>query len=225
MDSESGSFNVSRFHGYDYEWPNPDLAEEGVKYVEEVIDPTTVHKQSVPYLRVHKTFPLEFDENTVVLAWQKFLFDVMFCSGGLLQWDNPAEGTVAHSKVFHAQMAAYRILNRPSAFGEPGPEGVHQDVAELTCITLLKRENLAKESGGNRVWALAQPNGKMADVSEEAGAQHLLVDTILADRFDTLVVLDREVKHEALPIRAVDPTTDAIRDVLTFEIRRPWTRD
>jgi hypothetical protein len=44
---------------------------------------------------------------------------------------------------------------------------------------------------------------------------------VLEERFDTLFVLDREVKHEALPILARDATRDARRDVLTFEIRRP----
>ena len=37
---------------------------------------------------------------------------------------------------------------------------------------------------------------------------------------DTLIVLDRKVKHEGLPIQVANASAgDAIRDVLTFEIR------
>ena len=55
--------------------------------------------------------------------------------------------------------------------------------------------------------------------SGEPGTAELLARVVLSDRFDTLLLLDREVKHEALPIAPIDPTQTAERDVLTFEVR------
>ena len=54
----------------------------------------------------------------------------------------------------------------------------------------------------------------------------LLKELVLRDRFDTLFLLDREAKHEALPIiidknyRNKEEEKFAVRDVLTFEVRR-----
>ena len=119
-----------------------------------------------------------------------------------------------------------RVAAGPSsAFGagDPSPEGVHQDAAELTAVLLIDRRNVSAASGASRVWSLAQPCGKVRGRGGgiEEDLQHLLTSVVLEERFDTLFVLDREVKHEALPILARDATRDARRDVLTFEIRRP----
>merc|ERR1719387_1845630 len=103
--------------------------------------------------------------------------------------------------------------------GDPGPEGIHQDDAELTCIVLLDRQNLAPESAGNRVWALEQPCGKPAE--EDVQSDRLLKALVLRERFDALFVLDREAKHEALAIGIGGDGDTAVRDVLTFEARRP----
>ena len=47
---------------------------------------------------------------------------------------------------------------------------------------------------------------------------------MLTEQFDALFVLDRKVKHEALPIeleRRENEEDVAVRDVLTFEVRLP----
>jgi hypothetical protein len=232
MDSQAPACDVRRFHGYDYATEGTPHEKPGASFVAEVIDTTTVHEDGIPFVRVHKTFEDAWESNPTVQALQRFIWEVMFGgSEGGLRWDDPADGTVKDSPVFHMQMAAYRILSNKKRFGEPGPEGVHQDTAEMTAIMLLKRENLQPESGWNRVWTLDQPNGKVGAVpagstaGEEGGHGHranLLTHTVLSSQFDTLLVLDRDVKHEALPIRPVDPALDAVRDVLTFEVRRPW---
>lgn len=68
----------------------------------------------------------------------------------------------------------------------------------------------------NRIWTLDQPCGKPTAGSQE----HLLGNIVLRDQFDSLFVLDREVKHEALPITPEDRGVGrAVRDVLTFEVR------
>ena len=71
------------------------------------------------------------------------------------------------------------------------------------------------------MWSLAQPCGKPTE--EATKGPTCLATLTLMDRFDTLFVLDREVKHEARPIRPADPTAGpSVRDVITFEVRRPW---
>ena len=83
-------------------------------------------------------------------------------------------------------------------------------------IIMMQRENCASHSGMNRIWTLDQPCGKPSADSPE----HLLGSIVLRDRFDSLFVLDREVKHEALPIAPEDEGAGrAVRDVLTFEVR------
>ena len=98
------------------------------------------------------------------------------------------------------------------------PEGVHQDAAHLTAVVLMARENVADGTGGNRVWALEQPAGKPSE-ADIANASRLLATTVLTARFDTLLVMDRLVKHEAWPIAPADDTRAAVRDVWTFEVR------
>lgn len=113
------------------------------------------------------------------------------------------------------------------------PEGIHQDSAELTAVVLMNRENVASDSGENRVWTLEQPYGKpsAADIAPAAAAlvggthaKTLLKTVTLMERFDTLLILDREVKHEACAIQPADQEggRPAVRDVITFEVRRPW---
>jgi hypothetical protein len=227
LDSQAPNWDVRKFHGYDFPsegTPHESRDNKGAKFVAEVIDTTTVHDDGVPFLRVHKTFDDEsWDTNVVVQMLQQFIWEVMFGGQEPLCWNDPADGTVKDSSIFHMQMAAYRVVSNTRRFGDPGPEGVHQDTAELTAIMLVRRENLQHDSGWNRVWKLEQPNGKVeSELEGDTGSDNLLAHTLLASQFDMLLVLDRDVKHEALPIRADDQTLDAVRDVLTFEVRRPW---
>lgn len=195
-----------------YDWL-PDRA-----YSLERIDDTTVQGKDVAFLRLHRQWLPEVDANCVVASLHRLLALVMAGDAtGQKLFSETAPGTDASSEDFHMQMAAYRVVHLPVRAGEPGPEGVHQDVASLTVILLWRRENLTEESAGNRIWALEQPSGK-PDQSRE----HLLFEGVLREKFDTLFVLDRRVKHEALPIRPQRSEQPAVRDVLTFEIRRPW---
>ena len=61
---------------------------------------------------------------------------------------------------------------------------------------------------------------------EDLGSNRLLAEMVLRDKFDTLFLLDREAKHEALPLIIEEIYNNgqrenvAVRDVLTFEVRR-----
>ena len=118
-------------------------------------------------------------------------------------------------------MSGFRV-RRSTALdldGDPSPEGVHQDSAVLTAIVLMRRSNVQSDSGGNRVWSLSQPSGKPEPGDAERPGR-LLANVLLEQPLDTLIVLDRKVKHEGLPIQVANASAgDAIRDVLTFEIR------
>ena len=51
----------------------------------------------------------------------------------------------------------------------------------------------------------------------------LLGAKVLEHRFDAVFLLDRMVKHEALPIEMADlDGVTAVRDVLTFEVRKKF---
>ena len=87
-------------------------------------------------------------------------------------------------------------------------------------IIMMQRCNVAEESGGNRVWSLEQSCGKPR--SGDLASRRLIASHVLRERFDALLVLDREVKHEACPVAVADDAAGpAIRDVLTIEVRRP----
>ena len=173
----------------------------------EYIDPTTKHKAS--YYRVHRSWPAAADTNSVIVAAQRLVFALMANASA---WHAPSEPP---SGVYEAMMSAFRVR------GDPGPEGVHQDDAELTVVMLVRRHNVARDSGASRVWSLDQPCGKpRADDAALPG--RLLASTVLTERFDTLLVADRAVKHEVRPITTARAEAgEAERDVLTFEVRRP----
>ena len=63
------------------------------------------------------------------------------------------------------------------------------------------------------------PCGKPA--AADLRSARLLATHTLREPLDTLLLLDRKVKHEVGPIEQEDRAAgDAIRDVLTFEVRR-----
>ena len=187
-------------------------SEDATRYeghVVEHIDSTTVNGDDASYYRIHKEWPAAADANSVLVAIQGLVFGLMAQSSG---------GT------WQAMFSGFRVTRSATELGEPGPEGVHQDAAELTVVVLMGRQNVAHASGANRVWSLEQPFGKpdsdsLAHAEEEG---RLLANHTLRERLEAIFLLDRHVKHEACPIwQADDAAGPAIRDVLTIEVRRP----
>lgn len=185
----------------------------------EHIDPTTVGAAS--HFRTHKQWPAAADTNVLIKGLQQLIHKIL-SRPGTLDW-HAADGS---ELVFETMMSAFRVakaadedLTQVNEKAEPGPEGVHQDSADLTAIVLMDRTNVTIGSAGNRVWSLQQPAGKpcVADLH----SSRLIASPVLLQRFDTLMVLDRKVKHEALPIQIPHGQQFGRRDVLTFEARRP----
>ncbi|KAL1519727.1 hypothetical protein AB1Y20_023236 [Prymnesium parvum] len=183
----------------------------------EHIDPTTEHNAS--FFRLHKQWPTAVDDSPITAVLQRLIFEILARPSDL-----SSKLSESSQPSFEAMMTAFRVTrdNRPGRFerGEPGPEGIHQDSADLTIVMMMSRRNVAPGTGSNRVWSLEQPCGKPSEDDLLSG--RLLASSTLVDQFDTLLLMDRYVKHEACAIVPEDGEAGAaVRDVLTFEVRRP----
>ena len=133
--------------------------------VVEHIDPTTNH--SVSNFRLHKAWPTAADRNPVMRAMLQFVAELLApseLSPLLSEHGEPAR--------FEAMVSAYRVTrggHERFELGEPGPEGIHQDSADLTVVSLMDRRNVAEDAGANRVWSLAQPCGKPSATTSRRG--------------------------------------------------------
>lgn len=216
LQSSEDAFNMSRVTHPN--WPAGRTIEK--------IDPTTVHE--VSYHRVHRAWPPDAERNSIFQAIHRLVYEVV-ASPSAIEWQGGVEEVGGGDRHLEVMTTAFRVKksddpNSPLAHGEPGPEGVHQDACDLTLIVMLRRHNLAPAPSSNRVWHLSQPSGKpsAADVANASGT--LLAAPMLLEPFDTLLVLDREAKHEACPFDVAPGRPDSVaeRDILTLEVsRRP----
>lgn len=137
--------------------------------------------------------------------------------GGVERWFEPIESTVARGATFgavvrlglalfgalgpgrdwHIEAHQFRIEARPGAAGLPTPEGVHRDGVDWVTVMLVDRVNI--ESGTTTVHA---PDGR------ELGG------FTLAAPCDAALVDDSRVMHGVTPVRPLDPSRPAWRDVL-----------
>ena len=214
LQSFADAFNMSRVTHPN--WPAGRTIEK--------IDPTTVHE--VSFHRVHRAWPAEADKNSIFQAIHRLVHEVIV-SPSPLEWQGEMEDGGGGQQHVEVMSTAFRVKKSddPSSLlyhGTPGPEGVHQDACDLTLIVLLRRHNLAPASSSNRVWHLSQPSGRpsAADIANASGT--LLVAPMLLEPLDTLLVLDREVKHEARPFDVASGALGGVaeRDVLTLEASR-----
>ena len=95
----------------------------------------------------------------------------------------------------------------------------------MTVVALVNRKNVKEGSAGDRVRSLDQSCGKPSE--EDIKSNKVLKELILKNPFDTLLLLDKEAKHELLLIRysggeskSSNAEDKAVRDVLTFNTRR-----
>lgn len=188
------------------------------------LEPGTVEEEGrVGHFRLHKSWPTMVDVNATMLALQAVIFelvarpadigldapdivDIGVASDGARHPSAGHEGPATREGGGWVSMqSAFRVTRREDgAGGDPGSEGVHQDSAALTAIVMMDRVNVAPGTGGNRVWTLEQPCGK--PTPEDLASPRLLAEGTLEVRFDTLFVLDRKVKHEALPFHPATTT-------------------
>ena len=75
------------------------------------------------------------------------------------------------------------------------------------------------KSAVNRIWSLDQKYGK--PTTKDLSSDRLLYEICMMELFDTILFLDRKVKHEVTKLEKLVEYEDVLlRDVLTFEIRK-----
>jgi hypothetical protein len=106
-------------------------------------------------------------------------------------------------EVWHVELHQFRIEARPGEDGQPTPEGMHRDGVDWVLVLMVRRENV--ESGETTIYDLTRrPLGSF----------------ILTAPLDAAWVDDSRVYHGVTPVRPLDPTMPAYRDVLVLTFRR-----
>lgn len=112
-------------------------------------------------------------------------------------------GPMKPTADWHIECHQFRIEARPEAAGQPTPEGVHRDGVDYVLVLLVARSNI--ESGTTTVHAL---DGRQ------------LGSFTLAEPLDAALVDDARVMHGVTPVRPIDPSKPAYRDVLVVTLKR-----
>jgi hypothetical protein len=122
------------------------------------------------------------------------------------------------SRVWVSTVFNLRTVTTPDLLGEPALEGVHSDGVEHTMTTLLGHANMSPDSAETYIHDVKEVNG-----TPNARANRDLILGRLQHRsfLDTLLIVDNERKHSLSPVRAVDGSRSATRDMLIFFTRRP----
>lgn len=109
----------------------------------------------------------------------------------------------ARPERWHVETHQFRIEARPGEAGQPTPEGLHRDGVDWVLVLLVARENIA--SGVTSIHDLQR---------------RLLGSFTLQQPLDAAFVDDGRVYHGVTPVRPLDPTRPAHRDVLVVTFRR-----
>lgn len=106
-------------------------------------------------------------------------------------------GSLDSAACWIAQVHPFRVVARAGGEGQPTPEGRHRDGVTLVSSLLVGRNNAT--GGRSTVFA---PDGTE------------LLSTTLAEPASLLLSDDRRTLHAVSPIRPLDPSRPAHRDVL-----------
>ncbi len=93
----------------------------------------------------------------------------------------------------------FRVIASANGNGQPTPEGLHRDGVTLVATLLIKRHNAL---------------GGESSVFDLAG--HRLLTATLSEPGSLLLGDDRHTLHGVSPIRSIDRSTPAVRDVLVI---------
>ena len=143
-------------------------------------------------------------------------------NGGVARWFAPVRDDIARGPTLRAaihvltamaerrrqatcrwrvEVHQFRIESRAGEAGLPTPEGMHRDGVDYVLVMLIGCHNVA-----HGVSTISDPDGAP------------LVRVRLAEPFDTMLLDDARVRHGVSPIRAIDPTRPAFRDVLVVTL-------
>lgn len=154
------------------------------------------HYQSVDYNPIHGGIERWFEPITDEVALGPTLTTILTSCRSLfssLAPDIPGWRIEAHQ---------FRIEARGEESGHPTPEGLHRDGVDYVLVLLVRRRNIA--SGVTGIHALdGQTLGSFT----------------LTEPLDAAFVDDRRVAHGVTPVRPIDPTVPAHRDVLVVTFK------
>jgi len=168
----------------------------------------------------------DFIDSTVHVAMMKFVrFFLKEVHGG--SGTEKGLGYISGSHQFRvkkdAEVAAPEKSANPDGTKKdcPTPEGVHQDGASVVIVTYINSKNLAPRAGESRVYSKDQAGGPLSrTTSVEARQITRLAERNLVTPFETILLNDREVKHDNKPLELFDPSQSGFRDVHVI-----WARD
>lgn len=104
---------------------------------------------------------------------------------------------------WHVECHQFRIEAQSGSQGKPTPEGLHRDGVDWVLVLLIARENIAE--GVTTIYdERQQPLGTFT----------------LVESCDSAFVDDARVYHGVTPVRPLNPTQPAYRDVLVVTFRR-----
>jgi len=109
--------------------------------------------------------------------------------------------------------------------GDPSPEGVHTDGNAISAVMFMGRENVLPMTGGNRVFKPEMKFGKYDEMEfQRPGGlrdQYLIAETAFETPFETVILLDRVVKHEGQAFLQAELDRQAHRDAYLMFLRSP----
>ncbi len=112
-------------------------------------------------------------------------------------------GSLTPDTVWHVEAHQFRIEARPGQFGQPTPEGMHQDGVDWVMVFMVGRTNIA------------------SGVTSIHGLDRMLAGSFTLEQpMDTALVDDHRMFHGVTPVQPLDPARPAHRDVLVLTFRR-----
>lgn len=113
---------------------------------------------------------------------------------------------------------ALRTITGDGLIGEPAAEGVHSDGVEHTLTTLINATNLTV---GSAISTLHFNEEKTGISTNDADEKFVAGRVRHAIPFDTLVIVDTELKHSLTRVTQQSKESRATRDMLILFTRRP----
>lgn len=123
---------------------------------------------------------------------------------------------------FICTLFSVRTITTPEILGEPALEGVHSDGVDHTMTTYLGSNNMAPNSAATFMHSMDEQTGIQL---KEINPEHIMQRVQHKKFLDTLIIADHERKHSLSPVRPIDMTKEATRDMLIFFTRKPVEKD
>lgn len=167
------------------------------------------------YVRYYPALPDKWDHDPLVRSVHRLFVDVFAEQHQQWMGVRPPFGNVMFQFCYRTVMSKQNGTWK----GDPGPEGAHVDGGTAAMVLVVRRDNIKPRTGGTRIWSMKQHTGKSAP--EDVESDRLLHTWKPSGQFDALFFLDESVLHEALKGELMDPSSEAHRDMLILDVRRP----